>query len=126
MFTLQKALPRGYVLDKIVTCEGRYGAPTPTHLSSKPVVLAGEIRLMIEYDDQGPFIMLAAPLPYDYHVLMDGIIVTAVAKPEKTFKLHELREQGKSLDKYFVMESPTCVRLVVKGEVVARFDAALY
>lgn len=108
-------LPRGYAVKAFVTSGGRFTPTLMLRMSTVGNVKKGELYIKIEYDEQGPFVTISIPTSMDFAVFPSEVFV--VVEPIVNGK------QQPVLDKYFVMDSPTQVSLIVDGKVVIRLDA---
>lgn len=106
---INQKLPRGYEVKAIVTHNARYSPKDLLKLSTSGDVIRGESVVKIDFDEQGPLVMISSPTPISFAVQPNEITVVVAAK---------LAQSGY----YFVQDSPTVVRLIYKEQTIMALD----
>lgn len=106
---INQKLPRGYEVKAIVTHNARYSPKDLLKLSTSGDVIRGESVVKIDFDEQGPLVMISSPTPISFGVQPDEIAVVVAPK---------LAQSGY----YFVQDSPTVIRLVCKEQTIMTLD----
>lgn len=106
---INQKLPRGYEVKAIVTHNARYSPKDLLKLSASGDVIRGESVVKIDFDEQGPLVMISSPTPISFAVQPNEIGVVVAPKTTQS-------------GYYFVQDSPTVVRLVYKEQTIMTLD----
>lgn len=106
---INQKLPRGYEVKAIVTHNARYSPKGLLKLSASGDVIRGESVVKIDFDAQGPLVMISSPTPISFAVQPNEIDVVVAPK---------ILQSGY----YFVQDSPTVVRLVHNEQTIMTLD----
>lgn len=78
---INQKLPRGYEVKAIVTHNARYSPKDLLKLSTSGDVIRGESVVKIDFDEQGPLVMISSPTPSSFAVQPHEIGVVVRQKP---------------------------------------------
>ncbi len=106
---INQKLPRGYEVKAIVTHNARYSPKDLLKLSTSGDVIRGESVVKIDFDEQGPLVMISSPTPISFAVQPNEIDVVVAPKTTQS-------------GYYFVQDSPTVIRLRYKNQTVMTLD----
>ena len=106
---INQKLPRGYEVKAIVTHNARYSPKDLLKLSTSGDVIRGESVVKIDFDEQGPLVMISSPTPISFAVQPNEIGVVVAPKTTQS-------------GYYFVQDSPTVVRLMHKEQTIMTLD----
>lgn len=106
---INQKLPRGYEVKAIVTHNARYSPKDLLKLSTSGDVIRGESVVKIDFDEQGPLVMISSPTPISFAVQPNEIDVVVAPKTTQS-------------GYYFVQDSPTTVRLIYKEQTIMTLD----